>query len=444
MVDVFISYKKEDRSIVQRVSSGLEAAGLKTWWDDRIDPVEQWERDILKALKSSRSVLVLWTPRSLQSEWVKREARYGAKRRKLVQALMVQCDVPEEFKRFQIADVTAWNEGTAHPGWIKLLETLRARKPRSVFAFWPNHDAHKPDKRHWRGRVLKASEAGSLSPPGTVFSDTPTSPRMVVVPAGRFLMGSPADEEARYSGREDPQHEVTVHSAFAMGRFPVTVGEFSEFVAATGFREDRARLYWDGLRWSEETKLFDGKKWHEPGSGTWRSNPLLQTDRHPVVLVSWHGAVAYTEWLSKVTNARYRLPSEAEWEYSCRASTVTPFHFGKAITTSQANFHGDNVYGGVLGGLNREKTVEVDALPANPWGLFQMHGNVWEWVQDEYLPYTPEPTDTAARVQGKSAYRVMRGGSFTDAPRNLRSAVRGWQLPEISSYSVGFRIARDL
>jgi hypothetical protein len=100
MVDVFISYKKEDRSIVQRVSAALEAAGLTTWWDDRIDPVEQWERDIRKALKSSRSVLVLWTPRSLVSEWVQREARCGAKHRKLVQALMDQCEVPEEFKRF--------------------------------------------------------------------------------------------------------------------------------------------------------------------------------------------------------------------------------------------------------------------------------------------------------------------------------------------------------
>lgn len=164
----------------------------------------------------------------------------------------------------------------------------------------------------------------------------------------------------------------------------------------------------------------------------------------PVILVSWHDARAYCEWLSSVTKQRYRLLSEAEWEYCCRAGTDNPFYFGNTLTTFQANFNGGHSYHGQFCGRNRETTVEIDALPPNDWGLYQMHGNVWEWVQDAYDFYSLCPTDGSAYERSDATYRCMRGGSWTDPPKHLRSACRGWEVPELISYSVGFRIARDV
>jgi formylglycine-generating enzyme required for sulfatase activity len=164
-----------------------------------------------------------------------------------------------------------------------------------------------------------------------------------------------------------------------------------------------------------------------------------------VILVSWDDAVAYCAWLSSVTNQQYRLLSESEWEYCCRSGSSGPFYFGNTLTTLQANFNGAHRYGGKLGGRNRESTVEVDALPPNDWGLYQMHGNAWEWVADKFAHgYAGCPVDGSANETGEDDYRCMRGGSWTDPPKHLRSACRGWVEPDLRSYSVGFRVARDL
>ncbi|SDD13238.1 Formylglycine-generating enzyme, required for sulfatase activity, contains SUMF1/FGE domain [Massilia sp. PDC64] len=254
-------------------------------------------------------------------------------------------------------------------------------------------------------------------------------PELVLLPTGRFQMGSPEHErkiamaagsQPAWLARELPQHWVGIEKPIAMGRYPVTVGEWRVFVASTGWRP------------SGETE------WDTPG--------FAQTDRHPVVGVNWFDAIRYVRWLSEATGKSYRLPSEAEWEYACRAGTKTAFSFGDTITTDQANYDGNFTYNGGPRGEYRRGTTPVGTFPANPWGLFDMHGNVWEWVQDVvHDNYDGAPLDGSAWEEGgDQARRVLRGGSWLYNPRYLRSALRNGFSAALSNDIVGFRIVRDL
>ncbi len=252
---------------------------------------------------------------------------------------------------------------------------------------------------------LAAPPRGRHLPDLAVFSDAPFAPEMVAVPAGTFLMGSPDTEEGRYED-EGPQHEVTIGARFGIGRYPVTFEEYDHFCAETG-REKPIDRGW--------------------GRGRW-----------PVINVSWQDAVAYVDWLNKSTGQRYRLPSEAEWEYACRAGTTTRYAFGDAISARQANFDGK------VG-----KTTEVGAYPANAWGLYDMHGNVLEWVEDVWHDtYTNAPVDGSAWTDGEGIKspreRVYRGGTWFNNPRLLRSAFRIRGHPDYRSGILGFRVARTL
>jgi len=245
MVDVFISYKKEDRKYVQRVAAALDAAGLSTWWDDRIDPVESWEKEIWRALDSSRAVLVLWTPRAITSSFVLEEVERGLKRKRLVQALIESCEIPEKFigreTGQQYYDLVGWRPGFEHPGWEVLLGRLKAQcaKRSSIFRipiFNRTRREVRADARHWPMGALKGETLSSGAHPGTVFADENDSPEMVLIPEGNFVMGSPQDEEGRYGDdREDPQRQVGIAYQFAVSRYAVTVGQFSKFVASTGY-----------------------------------------------------------------------------------------------------------------------------------------------------------------------------------------------------------------
>ena len=168
----------------------------------------------------------------------------------------------------------------------------------------------------------------------------------------------------------------------------------------------------------------------------------------PVINVSWHDARAYCAWLNGRLglNGVYRLPTEAEWEYACRAGTVTPFSFGPTISPDQANYNGNFTYGDGRKGTYRQRTVPVASLPANPWGLHEMHGNVFEWVEDAYRnDYKRAPRAGSQAVQGEGAApRVLRGGSWGGVPRVLRSAYRGRGIPVVRYNDVGFRLARTL
>ena len=213
--------------------------------------------------------------------------------------------------------------------------------------------------------------------------DEPWCPEMVKIPAGTFLMGSPEDEEGRFDD-EGPQHEVTISRDFALGRYPVTFEEYDHFCEATG-RDKPADLGW--------------------GRG-----------RRPVINVSHEEARAYCAWLSKMTKASYRLPTEAAWEYACRAGTTSTYAFGDTISAQQANFS-----------RNVGKTTEVGAYPANAWNLHDMHGNVWEWCADAPRPYEKGPVTDP---EGGGTQRVLRGGSWNDDAQCLRSACRLHSAPD--------------
>ncbi len=250
---------------------------------------------------------------------------------------------------------------------------------------------------------------------GESFKDCPDCPEMVVVPAGSFTMGSPSSEPGRYKD-EGPQHEVRIAKPFAVGRFAVTFAEWDACVA-------------DG-----------GCGGYKPRDSGWGRGS------RPVINVNWNDAKAYVEWLSGKTHKEYRLLSEAEWEYVARAGTKMPFWWGKTITTDQANYNGYYPYNGGAKGEYRKKTVPVRSFKPNPWGLYQVHGNVWEWVEDRWhSDYKGAPADGSAWLTGATVLRVLRGGSWDDHARNVRAACRNYILPPGYRYSyAGFRCARVL
>ena len=245
-------------------------------------------------------------------------------------------------------------------------------------------------------RSAEPSDDGHL-PTGSVFSDLPgLAPEMVVVPGGSFWMGSPdgsgGDQddvaEAGRSEDEGPRHKVSIERRFALGRFAVTFEDWQ-----------KAQVHTD---W----KRLSGIAAREPNDEGWGHG------RRPVIGVSWEDARAYCRWLSGITGREYRLPSEAEWEHSCRAGTETPWSTGDTISEAEARFAADS-------------TVEVGTFPGNDWGLHDMHGNVWEWCADAWhKDYSDAPKDGAERKGGDLSFRVLRGGSWSGSPQFLRSAIR--------------------
>jgi formylglycine-generating enzyme required for sulfatase activity len=245
------------------------------------------------------------------------------------------------------------------------------------------------------------------------LKDGGRGPEMVALPGGSFQMGSPPDEPGRDED-EGPQHQVSIRP-FAMGRTEVTFDDYDRFVEATGREKP------DDFGW---------------GRG-----------QRPVINVSWNDAVAYAGWLSDQTDQRYRLPTEAEWEYAARAGTVTPFWTGDCIHTDQANYDGNYDYNGCGAdtGVYRRQTVEAGSLPANPWGLHETAGNVYEWVRDCWHDnYQGAPQDGSAWEEPGCARRVVRGGGWGYLPVLVRSAFRNWDTPDVASDFLGFRLARDL
>ena len=248
--------------------------------------------------------------------------------------------------------------------------------------------------------------------------------RMMLIPGGEFTMGSPDGELERQSD-EGPQHEMTVPQFF-LGKYPVTQAQWR---AVAGLEQVEGEL-------KADPSNFKG-------------------DDRPVEQVSWEDAQEFCARLSRETGKAYRLPSEAEWEYACRAGTTTPFHFGETITTDLANYYGQDreisgeTYPGSYGdgplGEYREETTPVGLFEvANNFGLCDMHGNVLEWCQDRYHDsYKGAPVDGSAWLEGggKEELCILRGGSWVSFPGFCRSAARSRIRPSDRSDVIGFRVA---
>ena len=284
--------------------------------------------------------------------------------------------------RVGTSEMVEWAE---ERGWgeshiSSLLRSVAENRPRA-FTWWPSVTAY---REYQQKRELVKLETD-----------------MVSIPGGSFLMESPEDEEGR-EDTEGPQHEVTV-APFFIGKYPVTQAQWRTVAALPQIEREL------DLNPSE-----------------------FPRDNHPVETVSWLDAVEFCARLSQATGHEYRLPSEAEWEYACRAGTTTPFHFGETITSELANYDGRSAYGQGPAGEWRQETTPVGSFPANAFGLYDMHGNVWEWCSDHYEKLSP---------LSSSDSHGLRGGSWVDIPTSCRAASRGRQDSGVATYFIGFRVA---
>ena len=247
---------------------------------------------------------------------------------------------------------------------------------------------------------------------------------MVSIPGGTFRMGDLSGERG---DDEKPVRNVTV-PAFRLGKYEVTTGQFRRFVEAMGYRTDAERNV--GGNYSGCKRGSWDSSWRNPGFSV--------GDEQPVVCVSWNDAQAYIEWLAAQTGGNYRLPTEAEWEYAARAGSATEYSWGDDIGNNRANCRAYEC------GDSYEYTAPVGSFPANAWGLHDMHGNVWEWVQDCWNDsYAGAPTDGSAWNSGDCRLRVLRGGSWSFSARNLFSAHRLWYARAYRLNYGGFRLAQD-
>lgn len=248
-----------------------------------------------------------------------------------------------------------------------------------------------------------------LTKSGTVFQDCSACPQMVVIPTGSFMMGSPeTDADARENER--PQHKVTIATPFAASRFEVTFAEWNACIDAGGCE-------------------------HRPSDQGWGQGA------RPVINVSWDDITKqYLTWLSRVTGQAYRLLTEAEWEYAARAGATTRYSWGDVLGENNANCNGCKSQ------WDNEQTAPVGSFKPNDFGLYDMHGNVWEWVQDchDENAYATAPTDGSAVPDEPDCDRVLRGGSWMGNPRSMRAAFRNAIFPEYRLSGYGFRVARAL
>lgn len=268
-------------------------------------------------------------------------------------------------------------------------------------------------------RIVPAGEVSVLAnvPPKTV-AETPEQStyklNMVRIAPGEFMMGSPPFEEKR-EGSEGPQVKVKIDYAFEIGKFEVTFDDWNTCLTGGGCRG------------------------HHPKDAGWGQGS------RPVINVSWQDTQSYIRWLNSVTGLNYRLPSEAEWEYVARAGTTTPFYTGETISAKQANFNGQDPYLDEPKSEYRRKTLPVGSFEANPFGVHDMLGNAFEWVQDCWNDsHLGAPKDGEARLEGACKFRVMKGGSWVTYSEQVRAAKRTQYTTDYRYDDYGFRIARTL
>ena len=280
-----------------------------------------------------------------------------------------------------------------------------------------------------------------LPPGATAATANPLSLTLVEIPAGSFLMGSPPDEPERLDD-EGTQHEVKLESFF-ISQTPITQAQWREVAGWQPLPAER----W-GRDLNPDPSHFQNREGQAVGE-VHSFEAEANTDNRPVEKVSWLDAMEFCNRLSQRTGRTYTLPSEAQWEYSCRAETATPFHFGDTISRELANYDGNYAYGSGPTGIYREQTTTVGLFPANVCGLHDMHGNVWEWCLDEWHEsYEGAPSDGRAWVdaaEGEKSKesvktRLLRGGSWGGDPGRCRSAYRGRSRPDDANDDVGFRV----
>jgi len=425
MADIFVSYARANRNVAERLAESLATSGWSVWWDPRLNAGEIWDEAIERELKAARAVVVLWSAASVKSRWVRKEARFGDTEKRLFPALIETAEIPFEFTDVHAEDLRDWTEDRSHPGLHKLRGALAGSlgepSPRqSQPSGQPEPPPAIPEVTN--GRATPKSEPSAMTNARGPAQDKQAilEPETVLIEPGSFVMGSKRPSlVSRMLGKnqtfvqrerehEQPAHTVTIGYHFEIGKYPITFVEYDAFCDGTGRNKPRDRGWGRG--------------------------------RRPVINVNLVDAHAYVDWLTKESGKTYRLPSEAEWEYCCRAGTRTQYWFGDDITEKDANFRENGLKNAGVG-----KTTEVGNYPPNPWGLHDMHGNVWEWVEDCWHDsYEGAPEDGQAWLNtngGDCKRRVLRGGSWDASQERPRAAYRcHWYSRYDRRSFIGFRV----
>jgi formylglycine-generating enzyme required for sulfatase activity len=386
MSDIFISYSKEDRGKAKDIAEALKRQGFSVWWDRSILPGETFDSVIEEALDAAKCVIVLWSRTSVSSKWVKTEGSEGDRRGILIPVLIDDVKIPLAFRRIQAADLRDWEGILPHPGFDNLLKAAAGILGRPV----------QPSRRtnEVRDREPEKVNISIEEPEKLAKQDNSIGMKFTRIPAGEFYMGSTE------FGWGKPVHKVKINNPFYLGTHPVTQREWKAVMG-------------------HNSSHFKG-------------------DDLPVENVSWDDVQEFIKKLNeKEDTDKYRLPSEAEWEYACRAGTTTKYSFGD----SESKLGKYAWYEANSG----DKTHPVGQKKPNPWGLYDMHGNVWEWVQDErHDHYDGAPTDGSAWESGDGADRINRGGSLSRIPGYCQSAIRNALDPGFRYDDIGFRLLREL
>ena len=429
---IFLAHAREDKVQVRKLYDDLKAHGLDPWLD-KVDlvPGQIWKDEIPKAIRQAEVFLACLSSQSVgkvgyvQNEFRLALSAFGERPPGSIYLIPVrldECDVPDlqipdlalSFKDIHWVDL--WQEG----GFERLVGAIK----RAFAGNAPTSPSEAPQPSAQIPKAVAESQEETTSEGGAgttrltevatiehtdleMIQDAEFAPELVVLPKGEFLMGSP-DNDPKIAEREKPEHLVRIDYHLAVGCYAVTFDEWDRF------SED--------VEWHRSKHMAPYKP-HDDGWGR---------GKRPVINVTWEDVQGYILWLSEKTGFRYRLLSEAEWEYACRAGTTSAYHTGPTLTHYDANFEKE------VG-----KTVEVGSYSPNAWKLHDMHGNVWEWVEDCWNDtYEGAPNDGVAWTNGDCSLRVLRGGSWGNRVETLRSACRGWDRPGGRGNRFGFRVAR--
>jgi formylglycine-generating enzyme required for sulfatase activity len=490
--DAFISYSSKDKIAADAVCAVLERNGIRCWIAPRdVTPGMVWGSAIVGAINSTKLMVLVFSGAANTSPQIEREVERAISKGMPVIPVRIEDVQPSDPLEYfisashwldaftepleqhletlakvvrRIIEVKVGKEGgegrrtsgqvagatlefpTVSPASVQPLRSVGQSPSLPRSSRWPLVAAVTAGLTTcvvlagvyfvWEGR--KASVAAARQA-GDVFRDCADCPEMVVVPAGRFMIGAAEQEKSTLDWAqpmERPVHEVRIGKPFAVGLFAITRDEFEEFVRRTNNPVEGGCSYWDGkevldaTRSSRDPKLSGGP----------------QTGDHPVVCVSALEATKFAAWLSAKTGRNYRLLSDAEHEYVTRAGTTSAFWWGPTISPDQANYWSEASYNGSPTAPGRYTTVPVKFFRPNPWGLYQVHGNVTAWVADCWHPdYTGGPTEGSVwqTDAGDCKERTIRGGSFINNPDLVRSAHRR-SMPDIRSISIGFRVAQTL
>ncbi|MCZ8037564.1 MAG: SUMF1/EgtB/PvdO family nonheme iron enzyme [Microcystis sp. LE17-20A] len=421
-IQIFLAHASEDKPAVLALHERLKQAGYKPWLDEKdLIPGQIWRDEIPKAIKASQIFLACLSAKSANKQgYIQRELRIALDTLGemlpgtifFIPMRLEECEIPDlrsaevGLKLRDIHRLDYWEED----GFEQLeraithqfkLEPEEPKQPLSIFNFevvGVNAKGEQINKESKQSQYFREDLGKGITL------------EMVAIPGGTFLMGTEDEEIERlvkkfnWEGfrRERPQHEVTV-PPFFMGKYPITQAQWKAIASRTD------------LKVKQDLDFKPAYFKDRPDS-----------DRRPVEQVNWYDAIEFCARLSKLTVREYRLPSEAEWEYACRAGTTTPFYFGETITGELANYNASNTYADEPNGEYRNETTPVGQFPPNAFGLYDMHGNVREWCADTWHDnYDGAPTDGSVwRENGNDNRSPLRGGSWGYNPTYCRSAIR--------------------